>query len=140
MKTALIDINIVLDVLLNREPHLNASAAVWEAIESHKARGLLSAHAITTIYYLLGREGGAAKAKQIAGALLSVFGIAAVDQSVIRSALAFTGNDFEDAVTAAAAEGAGCDFIVTRDPKGFRGSPVKAVTPETAIHLFVHVI
>ena len=137
MKTALIHINIVLDVLLNREPHVNASAAVWEAVESHRARGLLAAHAVTSIYYLLGKEGGNAKVKRIAGALLSVFGVAAIDQSVIRSALALPGNDFEDAVTAAAAESAGCDFIVTRDPKGFRGSPVTAVTPETAVQLFL---
>jgi hypothetical protein len=32
----------------------------------------------------------------------------------------------------AAAHRAGCDFIVTRDPRGFRSSPVRALAPETA--------
>jgi hypothetical protein len=41
--------------------------------------------------------------------------------------------DFEDAVSAAAARGAGCDFIVTRDPRGFHGSPVRSITPEAAV-------
>jgi hypothetical protein len=45
--------------------------------------------------------------------------------------------DFEDSVTAAAAELAGCDLIVTRDPKGFRGSPVRALAPEAAAPLLV---
>ena len=34
MKRVLIDINVVLDMLLERKLHLAASAAVWDAIES----------------------------------------------------------------------------------------------------------
>jgi hypothetical protein len=43
--------------------------------------------------------------------------------------------DFEDAVTAAAAQQAACDFIVTRDPKGFRRSPVRHLPPEALLPL-----
>ncbi len=136
MKTALFDINIVLDVLLDRKAHVNASMAVWGAIEERKAVGMLAAHAVTTIHYLVRKEKDAAQANSVTGALLSVFSVAAIDQGVIRRALELGGKDFEDAVTAAAAEKAACDFIVTRDPKGFRGSPVPAVTPESAVHIF----
>jgi hypothetical protein len=62
--------------------------------------------------------------------MLKVFGVAAVDSAVIQEALHLSFSDFEDAVTAAAARLAGCDYIVTRDPKGFRGSPVRSLTPE----------
>ena len=30
---------------------------------------------------------------------------------------------------------AACDFIVRRDPKGFRGSPVRHLTPEALLPL-----
>ena len=67
--------------------------------------------------------------------LLKVFGIAAIDSDVLHNALRIGSPDFEDAVTAVAAQKAGCSFVVTRDPKGFRGSPVPCITPEAVFAL-----
>lgn len=136
MKRILFDVNVILDVLLDRSPHAAASAAAWAAVEAGIAEGMLAAHALTTIHYLIRKDAGAGKAKRIVSATLRVFGVAAVDSAVIQEALQLPGSDFEDAVTAAAARLAGCDYIVTRDPKGFRGSPVPSLTPEAAIPLF----
>ena len=111
---------VVLDVLLDRKPHVEASAAAWAAVETGMAEGLLAAHAVTTIHYLVQKEAGAAKARGIVSAILRVFGIAAVNSAVIQEALQLSCSDFEDAVTAAAARLTSCDYIVTRDPKGFR--------------------
>jgi len=135
MKRVLLDINVVLDVLLDRRPYAEASAAAWAAVETGVAEGLLAAHAVTTIHYLVRKEMGATKARRIISAILRVFGVAAVDAAVIQEALQLSGSDFEDAVTAAAARLAGCDYIVTRDPRGFRGSPVRSVTPEVVTAL-----
>ncbi len=131
----LIDINVVLDVLLDRSPHAEASAATWAAIEEGRAEGLLSAHAITTIHYLMRKEVGVAKATQTIAAILRVFGVALVDGSVIADALELRLPDFEDAVTCAAARHAACDFIVTRDPQDFRGSPIRCLAPDAAVPL-----
>jgi len=136
MKRILFDVNVVLDVLLDRKPHAEASAAAWAAVETGMAEGLLAAHAVTTIHYLVRKETGAVKARGILSAILRVFGIAAVNSTVIQEALQLPCSDFEDAVTAAAARLATCDYIVTRDPKGFRGSTIRALTPEAAIPLF----
>jgi hypothetical protein len=54
---------------------------------------------------------------------------------VLQEALELSMPDFEDAVTAAAARIAGCELIVTRDPKGFRGSAVRSLTPEAVTPL-----
>ena len=135
MKRVLFDINVVLDVLLDRKPYVEASSADWAAVEAGLADGLLAAHAVTTIHYLVRKELGAAKTRQILSAILRVFGVAAVDGAVCEEALQLSCPDFEDAVTAAAARIAGCDCIVTRDPKGFRGSPVRTLTPEAVMPL-----
>jgi predicted nucleic acid-binding protein len=135
MKKILFDINVVLDVFLDREPHVQASAPAWAAVETGLASGLLAAHAVTTIHYLVRKELGKANAGRIVSTILKVFGVAAVDGAVIRDALQLPFADFEDAVTAAAALRAGCDYIVTRDPKGFRGSPVRPLTPEAVMPL-----
>jgi len=135
MKRILFDTNVVLDVLLDRQPYVEASAAVWAAVEAGASEGMLAAHAVTTIHYLLGKELSSAKARRIVSAILRVFGVAAVDGAVVQEALQLPFSDFEDAVTAAAARVAGCECIVTRDPKGFRRSPVPCFTPEAVIPL-----
>jgi predicted nucleic acid-binding protein len=135
MRRVLFDTNVVLDVLLDRRPHVDASAEIWAAIEAGAAEGMLAAHAVTTIHYLLRKETGTAKAKRVVSAILRVFTVATVDGAVIEEALQLPFSDFEDAVTAAAARLAGCDYIVTRDPKGFRDSPVRAITPEAVAPL-----
>ena len=136
MKRILFDVNVVLDVLLDRKPHAEASAAVWAAVETGMAEGLLAAPAVTTIHYLVRKEKGAVKARGILSTILRVFGIAPVNSTVIQEALQLPCPDFEDAVTAAAARLASCAYIVTRDPKGFRGSPIRPLTPEAAMPLF----
>jgi predicted nucleic acid-binding protein len=135
MKRILFDTNVVLDVLLDRRPHAEASAAAWAAVETGAFEGMLAAHALTTIHYLIRKELASGKARRIVSAILRVFGVAAVDGSVVQEALQLPLSDFEDAVTAAAALLAGCDYIVTRDPRGFRGSPVRPLTPETVTPL-----
>lgn len=135
MKRVLFDINVILDVLLDRKPYAEASAAAWAAIETGAAEGFLAGHAVTTIHYLIRREMGRAKAKRILSAMLRVFSVAAVDSGVIQEALQLPLSDFEDAVTVAAARFAGCDCIVSRDPKGFRGSSVRCLTPEAVMPL-----
>jgi predicted nucleic acid-binding protein len=137
MTTVLFDTNVVLDVLLDRQPHAEASAAAWSAIEAGTSSGFLAAHAITTIHYLIRKELGDAKARRIIAAILRVFSIAAVDGAVIQEALKLSLADFEDSVTVAAAQLAGCQFIVTRDPKGFRGSAPRSLTPEALLPILL---
>jgi len=133
MKRLLVDTNVALDVLLDRQPHAEASVAIWACAETGLCEGFLAAHAITTINYLLRRELGTGKARQMTALILVVFRVATVDGSVIEQALRSPLADFEDAVTVAAALASECEFIVTRDPKGFRGSPVRALGPKAAL-------
>lgn len=129
MTRLLLDVNVVLDVLLDRAPFADASSAVWALVERGQAEGLLSAHAVTTIHYLNAKAVGARMARRTTESLLDVFDVAPVDVTVLRSALGLAWPDFEDAVTAATARRTKCDAIVTRNQKGFRGSPIRVLTP-----------
>lgn len=133
MKPLLIDLNVILDVILDRAPGVEAASALWAAIETGRGRGLIPAHGLTTIFYLLERARGAAFAHSGVERLISVFGVAAVDEAVVRRALVLGWPDFEDAVCAAAAESALCEAIVTRDPDGYPASPVPVVDPAGAL-------
>jgi predicted nucleic acid-binding protein len=129
----LLDLNVVLDVLLDRAPFADASATLWASIESGEAEGFIAAHAVTTLHYLAARGRNRALADRCVTEVLSVFEVAPVDGAVLVAATALGWPDFEDAVVAAAAHASGCTMIATRDPRGFRGAPCLAVAPLEAL-------
>jgi predicted nucleic acid-binding protein len=131
----LVDLNVVLDVLLDRTPHAEMAAQLWGTVERGEVEGLIPAHGFTTVFYLASKHRDAKFAREVVGDLVRVFGVAPVDEAVVQRALALGWPDFEDAVCAAAAESAGCGLLVTRDPSGFPDAPVPVVDPATALAL-----
>lgn len=127
--TALVDTNVVLDVMLGREPHLPDSAAVLAAVETGQCAGLLCATTITTIHYIAERQiGSRASLSRIAG-LMSIFGVAAVNQAVLGEAIKQAMTDFEDAVLHEAALQSGAHCIVTRNVDDFSLAEIPVYTP-----------
>jgi predicted nucleic acid-binding protein len=129
MIRALIDVNVPLDVLLNRQPFYAESKLVWEAQEQQRIEGHLAATAITNLYYIAHRQVNKKQALQGVRTCLDTFGIVLVDRKVLERAYALAGADFEDDVVLACALEAGLDAIVTRDPKGFAGSQLPVWSP-----------
>ena len=132
MKRLLLDVNVVLDVLLDRGPFAVSASLVWAAIERGEAEGLVSAHAVTALHYLNARAVGPRLASETTDALLSVFDVAPVDGAVLKAAATAEWKDFEDAVTAVAAQRARCDAIVTRNPRDFARARVRVLTSSEA--------
>lgn len=133
MKPLLLDLNIVLDVILDRSPGAEAASALWAAIETGQSVGVIPAHGVTTVFYLLEKARNTAFARDGVERLLTVFGVAAIDEKVVRRALALGWPDFEDAVCAAAAEASGCQAIVTRDPDGYPNCPLPVIDAAAAL-------
>jgi predicted nucleic acid-binding protein len=125
----LIDVNVVLDVLAEREPFVADSQAVLQFVEAGAIEGVLAAHSVTTLHYLLSKHLSKARARKTLEDLLHILRVEAVDEDRVRHALAMNWSDFEDAVQAACAEKAEADFVVTRDKRGFKRSVVRAITP-----------
>ncbi len=132
MTRLLLDLNVVLDVLLDRPPHAASAAAVWAAVELGRIEGLLPAHAFPTVHYLARRSRGGRFARQAIEDLLRVFSVAPIDGAVVSRAIGLSWPDFEDALCAAAAATSRCDAIVSRDPAGFPNSPVPVIDPGAA--------
>lgn len=135
MTRVLIDVNVILDVLADREPFADDSAAVLGEVEAGNLEGYLAAHTITTLHFLLTKHLGKARARRALSDLLNLVDLVPVDEDRIRHALAANWADFEDAVQAACAEKEGVDYLVTRNKRDFRKSAIKAVTPAELLAL-----
>ncbi len=132
----LLDTNVVLDVLLARQPFAGASAEVFGLAEHARIEGLLCATTITTIDYLLTQTMPRLDAHQTLRRLLQLFEIAPVNRAVLEEALKSKLTDFEDAVLDQAGRLAGAEVVVTRNQKDFRHASLKVLAPDELLASF----
>jgi len=125
----LLDTNVLLDVLLNREPWVKESSAVWQAHDDGRVVGHVMACALADIFYIARRLKGLETAFEAVGVCLDAFVVCGVERQTLEQARALPGNDFEDNLQIACASSTGLDAIVTRD-KGFSSTTVSVLTPE----------
>jgi predicted nucleic acid-binding protein len=129
------DTNIVLDLLLDREPFSTRVALLFSEVEKGELSGYLCAATMTTVHFLARKAIGAKKAAREVGKLLSLFEIAPVNRPVLEAALRSKFPDFEDAVAHEAALHVGVDGIVTRDIRGFKRATLPVYSPEELIQI-----
>jgi predicted nucleic acid-binding protein len=121
----LVDTNIVLDFLLQREPFFQDAELLFQAIEAEQIIGYITATTLTDIFYIARKHTrDIAQARQAVSEILTAMVICPIDRGVLESALDSGFSDFEDAVQIFAAVSQGLEIILTRDQKGFTDSPI----------------
>lgn len=124
------DANVLLDVLLEREPHVEVSEKLVALVDNRRLEGFMCATAVTTLYYVGTKALGRGAVHEHLRTLLGLFEVAAVDRDVLQRALDADGfGDFEDAVVHEAAHSVGCHAIVTRDATGFAKATMPVLQP-----------
>lgn len=127
--TLLIDANIVLDVLQNRENFVKESAMIWKLCETEQAKGYISTLSFANIMYILRKELTSDKIEEVYHKLCLIFEFADFSSSILSKAVEMNWRDFEDAVQSATAEQIHADYIITRNVRDFTRSKVVAFTP-----------
>lgn len=131
----LLDTNILLDLVLAREPWAAEAGALLTAVHHGRAQGVVAAHTITTLFYLMARGGGRQRAREVVGQLLDTVRVVPVAERELRQALGSDLADYEDAVQAMVAVACGARFIATRNLKDCAGAPVPALPPGEVLAL-----
>ncbi len=129
MHKLFIDINVILDVALAREPHLRSSQKILSYIETKKATGYTSAISFTTIYYLIQRETNLKKALSYTHDLLKLISVVEVNKKTLERGFELEAKDFEDCIQMACAEVCRANYIITRDPTDYKNSPIPPISP-----------
>ncbi len=129
----LIDANVLLDVLQNREPHVQASSVVWKLCEIEKAKGYVSALTFANLVYIMRKQMHPKKIEETLHALSLIFEFADFSASHLLRAAELNWDDFEDAVQSVTAERVHADYIITRNVRDFSRSKVAALTPSQLI-------
>ena len=132
----LLDVNVVLDVLLQRHPWVSDAQEIWDAAHDGRLECCLAASSLTDIYYISQKLVGPVRARKIIGDCLNALTLLPVDQEIARLASSRPEADFEDAVQVVVAAVNGVDALVTRDQRGFHQAPIPIWTPtDLALHV-----
>jgi predicted nucleic acid-binding protein len=125
----LIDTNIVLDFLLQREPFFQDAEQLFEAINANHVIGYMTATTLTDIFYIARKHTSSVEsARQAVSETLAAMSICPVNRAVLEAAFNSGWGDFEDAVQLFAAIAQGLDAITTRDVKGFLSAPLPVLS------------
>jgi predicted nucleic acid-binding protein len=134
----LLDTNVILGLLLLRQPWLGQAQPMWDARDAGTIIACLPTSALTNIYYIGRRQIGQLQIMDGMRFCIANFELASLERQDAEFATTLPGADFEDNLQIACAVRARVQFIVTRDPSGFAGVPVplRAVDPPTLMTSF----
>lgn len=107
--------------------------AFWQRKKTH---GFVSATSYLILYCLLRRDIGPGDAREYLIVLSELLSIVPIDKAVLERATRIETDDYEDAIQIAAAEACRADFIITRDARGYKKSPIQAITPSVYLATF----
>lgn len=132
------DTNIIMDVLLEREPFVEDSYKILKLCEEHKIEGFVSASSITDIYYLVRKYTHSTElAYKAIGKLLEIVKICSVTNNDVLTAFQKKAKDFEDCLVATCAKSIHCDYIITRNKKDFQEFDIPILTPTELLQKFL---
>ena len=127
----MIDTNIFLDVLLQREPFFESSKAVLKLCEDKKVQGFLSASNATDIFNIV-RKGlqSTDSAYKALGSILDIVKVLTITNDDVLNVFMQKATDFEDCLLATCAKSNKCSAIVTRNKKDFLDFGITLMSPE----------
>ncbi|MEH2119907.1 PIN domain-containing protein [Nostoc sp.] len=120
IRRVLVDIDILLDILLDREPFVEDSVKLWELIESEQIEGYVTPTTINKIFDI-GRESVEVEiAWQAVSDIRAIMKICPIDDTILEKASKYKLSDFEFSIQLACANILKIDYILTRKVANFK--------------------
>jgi len=131
LKRVFLDTNVLLDILLRRDPFYAPAAKIWLRVESRELEGLVSLPSLGAIFCLVRKRADPNTARQALRTICRVLQVVGSPGQAGHMALQSRMPDFENALQYAIARLAGADCLVTRNSSDFpKRGKVPALTPE----------
>ena len=128
----LVDANVIFDVYERRQPHYSASQQICRLVQRGALEAAVAGHTLANGFYLYKKPFAAFVRER----LLEDFEICCADATHTRSCLNLNFADFEDALQVGAAMAWKSAFIITRNERDFKRSPIPALSPSAYLKRF----
>ncbi|HAH56455.1 MAG TPA: PIN domain nuclease [Flavobacterium sp.] len=124
-----LDANVVLDLILKREPFFDNIAEIVTIAENKNFTLCFSSVTFVNVNYIACKFTDKKYVLESLKKVRVLFDVLSVSETEIDKALYSNFNDFEDAVQHYCALKNNCDYIITRDSKDFKNSEIPFLTP-----------
>ncbi len=132
----LIDTNVLIDYLLEREPFFDDAKGVILSCAEGNVKGCIAAHSIPNMFFILRKDYNAKERRDVLFNLCTIFDVEGIDKTKLLSGLVNEDfSDFEDCLQMECAKAYGADYIVTRNVTDYSTSEIKAIMPKDYLKL-----
>jgi hypothetical protein len=128
----LVDANVIFDVYERRQPHYAASLHICRLAQRRALAAAAASHTVANGFYIYGKPFAEFAKRR----LTEDFEICCADAHLTRASLELGIGDFEDALQTGAAMSWKAAFIITRNERDFKRSPVPALSPSAFLKRF----
>ena len=133
-----LDTNIVLDLLARRPPFYEHVAKIATLADQGKVKIMVSALSYSKVNYFLSKFENNEIAQNKLRKFRVISEVADLNESIIDKGLNSDFRDFEDALQYYCAVQSGCDVLLTRNAKDFKGSAIPVMTAEEYVVSWFH--
>ena len=116
----LVDCDVVLDLLLAREPFSPAATDLFMLFQEGSLEGYTSPLAFSNLFYILRKGSPPSEAINSLRKLKLLLGVLPMNESIVDRALSSSFSDFEDALQYYTAIAHNLDAIVTRNKRDYK--------------------
>lgn len=125
----LLDTDVVLDVIMAREPFVLEAAELLDLSEQGAFEAYVSAITPLNIFYVARKARTKANLRQAVHELLQTVRVCTIDESVLANAFTLSFADYEDAVQHCCATASNLEGIVTRNLKDYKNATLPVFSP-----------
>jgi len=135
IRRVLVDCDVVLDLLLAREPHFQAAGDLFMLFQEGRIEGSVSSLLFSNLFYVLRKALPPPEAINSLRKLRTLLRVLPVNDQVVDLALSSTFTDLEDALHYYAALTHDLDAIVTRNGRDYRSSKLPIFNAEECVEV-----
>ena len=136
MNKIFIDADIILDLLLRREPYFPATAKLFSLIEDKEVQAFTTPVILANIYYISSKIVNKKNALDYIRKLLSIIKIASFDEKTMLLAASSEFKDFEDSIQYYAAKNESVAFFITRNKADYKVTDITICTPDEYLRVY----
>ncbi len=136
----LVDTNIILDIIVAREPFVHESRRILELCANHEIKGVIAFHSVSNIFFILRKRFSNSERRLLLRGVLKILKVTGASHERVMMALEQDSfDDFEDCLQEKCAEEAGAECIVTRNAGDYKSSSIHAETPHDFLKRFGYI-
>lgn len=131
-----LDTNVMIDLIIERNPFFKQIAEITTIAEKNKIELFTSSLSFVNTFYVASKVNPKELVLETLKKFRIICNVSIIDELNIDKSLISEFEDFEDAVQYNSASYHECDYIITRDKKGFKNSKITIMNPEEFLIYF----